>query len=270
MWRRAKNGAVVFMSRIPLLMVGVAHLSDHPRPPATEPICAGDHNMRHAVKKMTRALLGCAIIGTWLSSAPAILPTITLSPGANIQAAVTAAPAGTVFVLLAGVYRMQTIVPKDGDTFTGQGSIDRARFVVETFQPCLQKPATPLAPPCLWSNAPSSLQPDCPAPRHRPARREHAAPTRTDSVPDAPATGADRAHHHLRLRAVSVVQFASSPPTIVDAIRVDFGYLFMGQETRGIGARLQGLLLFDRRNALSRLCPVAPEFASGSRQGLAR
>jgi len=50
-------------------------------------------------------------------------PSVTLSPGANIQAAVTAAPAGTTFVLLAGVYRMQRVQPKDGDVFTGQGSV---------------------------------------------------------------------------------------------------------------------------------------------------
>jgi hypothetical protein len=49
--------------------------------------------------------------------------TVTLSPGDNIQAAVTAAPAGTTFMLAAGLYRMQRVQPKNGDVFTGQGSV---------------------------------------------------------------------------------------------------------------------------------------------------
>jgi hypothetical protein len=50
-------------------------------------------------------------------------PTVNLSPGADIQAAVTAAPAGTTFVLAAGLYRMQRVQPKNGDIFNGQGSV---------------------------------------------------------------------------------------------------------------------------------------------------
>ena len=49
---------------------------------------------------------------------------VTLSPGDNIQAAVKAAPAGTTFLLKSGVYRMQVVLPKAGDTFIGQGSVD--------------------------------------------------------------------------------------------------------------------------------------------------
>lgn len=47
--------------------------------------------------------------------------TVTLSPGANIQTAVNANPAGTTFLLKAGIYRGQVIVPKDNDSFIGQG-----------------------------------------------------------------------------------------------------------------------------------------------------
>ncbi len=46
--------------------------------------------------------------------------TVTLSPGANIQAAVNANPSGTSFILTPGVYRMQSVMAKSGDTFTGQ------------------------------------------------------------------------------------------------------------------------------------------------------
>ena len=45
---------------------------------------------------------------------------VTLSPGDDIQAAVNSNPSGTTFTLTPGVYRMQTVVPKDGDVFAGQ------------------------------------------------------------------------------------------------------------------------------------------------------
>jgi parallel beta-helix repeat protein len=45
---------------------------------------------------------------------------VTLQPGDNIQAAVQRASSGTTFQLQAGVYRFQSIVPKDGDTFVGE------------------------------------------------------------------------------------------------------------------------------------------------------
>jgi hypothetical protein len=51
------------------------------------------------------------------------LPSVTLSPGDNIQSAVNAAPPGTTFVLQSGVYRMQSVKPHNGDTFTGQGNV---------------------------------------------------------------------------------------------------------------------------------------------------
>ena len=44
----------------------------------------------------------------------------TIYPGQSIQAAVDAAPGGTAFVLKAGVHRMQSVVPKAGDTFSGE------------------------------------------------------------------------------------------------------------------------------------------------------
>jgi hypothetical protein len=44
----------------------------------------------------------------------------TLYPGDDIAARVAAAPAGTSFVLKSGMYRLFTIRPKEGDTFTGE------------------------------------------------------------------------------------------------------------------------------------------------------
>jgi hypothetical protein len=67
--------------------------------------------------------------------------TVTLAPGANIQSAVTAAPAGTNFILQAGTYRGQSIIPKANDHFTGQGIVDLNGSQVLSFT---QDPATGL------------------------------------------------------------------------------------------------------------------------------
>src|SRR5271155_297229 len=53
------------------------------------------------------------------SASVARAATITLSPGNNIQTAINSNPAGTTFSLQPGVYRTQSLVPLDGDTFIG-------------------------------------------------------------------------------------------------------------------------------------------------------
>ncbi len=63
--------------------------------------------------------------------APAV---VTLSPGDNIQAAVDSAPAGTTFTLLAGLYRMQSVQPKNGDIFNGQGTVILNGSTILSFQ----------------------------------------------------------------------------------------------------------------------------------------
>ncbi len=76
-----------------------------------------------------------------LVSAPCILlvaaqtnpPSVSLSPGSNLQAAIDAAPPGTTFLLQAGVYRMQSLSPKNGDVFTGQGAVDLNGSQILTF-----------------------------------------------------------------------------------------------------------------------------------------
>jgi hypothetical protein len=45
---------------------------------------------------------------------------ITIAAGATIDDVVKANPAGSAFLLAAGVYRMQSVTPKDGDSFVGQ------------------------------------------------------------------------------------------------------------------------------------------------------
>jgi parallel beta-helix repeat protein len=45
---------------------------------------------------------------------------VTIRPGESIQAKVNAQPAGTEFLLKAGTYARQRVVPKSGDVFTGE------------------------------------------------------------------------------------------------------------------------------------------------------
>ena len=45
--------------------------------------------------------------------------TLTLDPGADIQAAVDSAEPGTTFLLNPGLYRLQSVKPRDGDSFVG-------------------------------------------------------------------------------------------------------------------------------------------------------
>ena len=44
----------------------------------------------------------------------------TLCPGDSLAAKVNAAPEGTAFRLRSGIYRLQQLVPKTGQTFTGE------------------------------------------------------------------------------------------------------------------------------------------------------
>ena len=46
--------------------------------------------------------------------------TVTVNPGDNLQALVNQYPSGTTFSLTPGVYRLQTVAPKDYDTFVAQ------------------------------------------------------------------------------------------------------------------------------------------------------
>ena len=72
-------------------------------------------------KSVAAAIAMCAAFiasQTFRSNAQAA--TVTLSPGADIQSAIYSNPNGTAFVLTPGVYRMQSLRPLAGDSFTGQ------------------------------------------------------------------------------------------------------------------------------------------------------
>jgi hypothetical protein len=60
---------------------------------------------------------------------------VQLSPADDIQTAVSANPSGTTFVLAAGIYRMQSVVPKDGDVFSGQtGAVMDGAILIGSWQ----------------------------------------------------------------------------------------------------------------------------------------
>ncbi len=59
---------------------------------------------------------------------------VTLSPGDNIQQAVDQNPPGTTFILNGGIYRLQSVRPKDGDTFSGMpGAVLSGAVVLTDF-----------------------------------------------------------------------------------------------------------------------------------------
>ncbi len=59
---------------------------------------------------------------------------VVISPGNDIQQVVNSSPQGTTFVLQPGVYRLQSVQPKNGDSFIGQpGAILNGARVLTTF-----------------------------------------------------------------------------------------------------------------------------------------
>src|ERR1017187_9477501 len=87
-----------------VLVVLAVHLSDGARKTANAPASSGLDSSGASDEQ------GRASSGTRVS----------INPGATVQGVVNANPAGTTFVLQAGVFRMQSVTPKVGDTFEGQ------------------------------------------------------------------------------------------------------------------------------------------------------
>ena len=62
-------------------------------------------------------ILGGAVLNL---SAPPETPTVIVRPGNDVMDLVRRSPAGTTFRLQGGVYRLQSIIPKEGDAFIGE------------------------------------------------------------------------------------------------------------------------------------------------------
>src|ERR1039458_2334618 len=87
--------------------------------------------------------INCLVLLLALMVAPpgpgsaSVLPSgaVVISPGEEIQSAVDSNPPGTTFFLQAGVYRLQTVVPSDGDTFIGDhGAIMSGATLLTSFE----------------------------------------------------------------------------------------------------------------------------------------
>ena len=69
-----------------------------------------------------RTVATLAVIALW-GAALAQAGTVDIHPGADIPSVVNASPAGTIFVIYPGTYRLkQPITPKNGDSFIGQAT----------------------------------------------------------------------------------------------------------------------------------------------------
>ena len=68
-------------------------------------------------------LLGIVFMHPTVFAAPSS-KIVVLKPDQDVAAIVRNAPPGTTFQFSPGVYRMQSIVPKDNDIFRGQGTVD--------------------------------------------------------------------------------------------------------------------------------------------------
>src|SRR5215469_7060241 len=93
-------------------------------------------NLRSSTPKQTHTTLCLARFG--LSALIPLLgwAQVNLSPGSNIQTDVDQNPAGTTFIINGGTYRLQSIQPKDGDTFLGMpGAILNGSMVLSSWTP---------------------------------------------------------------------------------------------------------------------------------------
>jgi len=98
------------------------------------------HSQTSSKKIASKALYYAAIIavasgfGSFYSSNCWAQRTVTVNPGANLQAVVNQYPTSTTFTLTPGIYRLQSVVPKSYDTFVGeQGAIMSGAALLTSF-----------------------------------------------------------------------------------------------------------------------------------------
>jgi len=79
------------------------------------------HRSRRSARPVSLALFSLFIAGVFAAPRSAAADTVSVSPSDSIQGLVDVYPAGSTFVLRAGVYRLDAPVrPKDGDVFMGE------------------------------------------------------------------------------------------------------------------------------------------------------
>jgi hypothetical protein len=77
--------------------------------------------MRKGARSKAVALVGCMFIGATAGFGMAAeAATVVITPAGNIASAVKRNPPGTTFLIKPGTYRLEQIMPKDGDKFVGE------------------------------------------------------------------------------------------------------------------------------------------------------
>jgi parallel beta-helix repeat protein len=72
------------------------------------------------VRFAASTVLGVCVMAAFARQAMGQPSSIPIQPGEDIQARVNVSPPGATFVLKSGVHRLQSIVPRNGDTFSGE------------------------------------------------------------------------------------------------------------------------------------------------------
>ncbi|MDX1996047.1 MAG: right-handed parallel beta-helix repeat-containing protein, partial [bacterium] len=81
------------------------------------------------------AVLGFGFFNSSVTSVSAQGGGVRINPGDNIQSVINRYPAGTLFTIAAGVHRMQTIAPRNGDVFVGEnGAVLNGSRLLTNFQ----------------------------------------------------------------------------------------------------------------------------------------
>lgn len=79
--------------------------------------------VRHLIRTWRQAVWIFGLVFLFAGSCANAPAVITLKPGDDIQRAVDAAAAGTMFILEPGIYRGQSVKPKDDQQFVGRGKV---------------------------------------------------------------------------------------------------------------------------------------------------
>jgi hypothetical protein len=102
----------------------------------TSPTVAGDNRAQIQIK-ISNAVGNVTSNTATLTVTTTVAPppmAISISPGTAIQSIVDTSPTGTTFVLQPGIFRMQSVTPKDNETFVGLvGAIVNGSQLATTF-----------------------------------------------------------------------------------------------------------------------------------------
>jgi len=88
--------------------------------------------------RISKRSLGCVLLLSYALVTPSHSRgrVVRIAPDQRIQDFVESFPAGTTFEITAGVHRLESVVPKDGDSFVGEpGAILNGALLLSNFEP---------------------------------------------------------------------------------------------------------------------------------------